>query len=149
MPNTYLGVAGGYTRSDVNEHGTSTGSVDTMRLNAYGGTLAGASLVTGTLGYAHDWIGTERPITGTGVANENHSGDEFSAAGQWALPLHLDALTITPRAGLQFLHLSEHGFAETGATGFDLSSGSLSTNSLQPYVAVAAAEASPPLPAPC
>jgi uncharacterized protein with beta-barrel porin domain len=43
---------------------------------------------------------------------------------------------VTPKAGLQFLHLSEGGFAETGASGFDLSSGPRGTDSLQPYIGV-------------
>jgi outer membrane autotransporter protein len=140
LPDTYLGLAGGYTHADIDEHSTSTGAVDTARVNVYGGTLWGASLLTATAGYAHDWIGTERPVAMIGVASESHGGDEASAAAQWALPIHLDALTITPKAGLQFLHLSEGGFAETGADGFDLSSGSRDTNSLQPYVGVAAAQ---------
>jgi fibronectin-binding autotransporter adhesin len=75
-----------------------------------------------------------------GVASESHGGDEATAAAQWALPLHAGALTVTPKAGLQFLHLAEAGFVESGAGGFDLSSGARSTDSLQPYVAVSAAE---------
>jgi outer membrane autotransporter protein len=140
QPNLALGLAGGYTRSDIAEHGTSTGAVDTLRFNAYGGTLWNGALVTATAGYAHDWIGTDRPITGIGIAAESHGGDEVTAAAQWALPLQADAFTVTPKAGLQFLHLLEAGFAETGGGAFDLSSGSRDTDSLQPYLGVAVAE---------
>jgi fibronectin-binding autotransporter adhesin len=57
----------------------------------YGGRLWGPALVTATFGYAHDWIGTDRPVPMIGTAVENHGGDEVSAAAQWALPLHVEA----------------------------------------------------------
>jgi fibronectin-binding autotransporter adhesin len=38
------------------------------------------------------------------------------------------------------VHLSENSFAETGGSGFDLSSGSHGTNSAQPYIGAAVAQ---------
>jgi outer membrane autotransporter protein len=145
-PNIYLGVAGGYLHSTVDERGTgSTGRADTARFAVYGGAVLGPSLLTGTAGYAHDSIDSSRPFAGIGTATESHSGNEATAAGQWSLPLQIQGLdqgvaTLTPKAGLQFLHLSENGFSETGASGFNLSSSGRGTDSLQPFIAVSIAQ---------
>jgi outer membrane autotransporter protein len=61
-------------------------------------------------------------------------GEEFSATGLYG------PATVTPKLGLQFLHLSEGRFAEAAAAGFSLSAGGQATNSLQPYVGLAASE---------
>ena len=63
----------------------------------------------------------------TGTATESHGGNEATAAAQWSRPLQLGGFggglaSLTPKAGLQFVHLSEGGFAEGGAGGFNLSS---------------------------
>jgi fibronectin-binding autotransporter adhesin len=104
----------------------------------------GASLLTGTLGYAHDWIASTRGLAGIGAARQSHGGDEITWAGQWSRPIAVAGIAgpavVTPKLGLQFLHLFEGGFAETGADGFNLSSGGHGINSVQPYVALAAAE---------
>ena len=52
----------------------------------------------------------------------------------------VNGATVTPKAGVPFLHLHESAFGETGANGLDLSSGARSTDSLQPYVAVSVAQ---------
>jgi fibronectin-binding autotransporter adhesin len=145
-PDIYLGVAGGYLHSTVDERGTgSTGGADTARFAVYGGAVLGPSLLTGAAGYAHDSIDSSRPFAGIGTATESHSGNEATAAGQWSLPLPMQGLdqgvaTLTPKAGLQFLHLSENGFSETGASGFNLSSSGRGTDSLQPFIAVSVAQ---------
>jgi fibronectin-binding autotransporter adhesin len=83
-----------------------------------------------------------RAPTGIGTASENHAGNEATAAGQWSLPREIDgigdgAAMLTPRLGVQYLHLSEAGFSDAGADGFDLSAGGHGTDSLQPYVGAA------------
>jgi fibronectin-binding autotransporter adhesin len=52
----------------------------------------------------------------------------------------VNGATVTPKAGVPFLHLHESAFSETGANGLDLSSGARSTDSLQPYVALSVAQ---------
>jgi fibronectin-binding autotransporter adhesin len=65
---------------------------------------------------------------------------------QWSLPLTIRGwgdggiATLTPKAGVQYLHLSENSFAETGGGGFAVSSGSRGTDSLQPYIGAALAQ---------
>ncbi len=104
--------------------------------------LLGPSLLSGTAGYAHDWLNSQRGITGVGTASESHGADEATAAAQWSLPQPIRGLsggvaTLTSKLGLQFVHLSEAGFADMGASGFDLSAGGHGTDSLQPYVGAA------------
>jgi len=135
-----------YLHSNVDERNTgSSGLADTARLAVYGGAFVGPSLLTGTAGWAHDRIETDRPFAGVGTANENHNGNEATVAGQWSLPLQVSGFgqgvaTLTPKTGVQYLHLDENAFNETGAAGFDLSSGGHSTDSLQPFVAISASQ---------
>ncbi|RAJ90952.1 autotransporter outer membrane beta-barrel domain-containing protein, partial [Paraburkholderia caballeronis] len=136
--NAYLGVAGGYLNSSVDEHSTSSGSIESARISLYGGVVLGPSLFTATAGYAHDWMRTERGIAGIGTARESHGGDEATFAGQWSMPLAIPGLaggsaTLTPKVGIQYVHLSEGGFTDTGAGGFDLGADSRSADSFQPY----------------
>jgi fibronectin-binding autotransporter adhesin len=138
-------IAGGYLRSTVDEHSTANGALDTARLALYGGTWWEGNLLTATAGYAHDSFSTSRSLTGIGTATENHGGNEATVAAQWSRPLQLQGFagglaTVTPKTGVQFLHLSEGGFDEIGARGFDLNSGGRGTDSVQPYIAVAAAQ---------
>jgi fibronectin-binding autotransporter adhesin len=145
MDNAYLGLAGGYQHTDTNEHSTSDGKEDSARFAVYGGVSAGPSLFTGTAGYAHDWLDTTRRIAGIGKAGESHGGDEATVAGQWSLPVPISgfggsAATLTPKAGFQYVHLSEDGFADAGARGFDLHSGDRDTDSFQPFAGVSAAQ---------
>ena len=143
--NVYLGLAGGYLHSAVDEFSTgASGAADTGRVAVYGGALLGPSLLTATAGYAHDWITTSRGVA-LGTARQGHGANEATAAAQWSLPLRVEGLarglaTLTPKVGAQFLHLDENSFAETGAAGFDLAAPGHATDSLQPYVQLALAQ---------
>jgi fibronectin-binding autotransporter adhesin len=145
LPNVYLGVAGGYLHSNIDEHSTSNGSEGSARLNVYSGLIAGPSLFSATAGYANDRFVTNRGFTGIGTANESHNGNEATAAAQWSLPLPIPGYgggvaTLTPKAGIQYLHLSEDTFNETGAGGLDLGNSGHGTDSLQPYVGAAVSQ---------
>lgn len=139
-PTVFVGIAGSYVHSDVNDRSSGTGGIDNGRVMAYGGGLLGSAIWSATAGYAHDWIDTSRPILGIGTAQESHGGDEVTAGTQFGLPLPVGQALVTPKAGLEFLHLGESSFAETGAGGFDLTSPSRTTDSLRPFVALAAAQ---------
>jgi fibronectin-binding autotransporter adhesin len=144
-PNVYLGLAGGYLHSDIDEHSTSSGTESSARIAAYGGMLVGANLFTVTAGYAHDTFDTSRGFSGVGNATESHGGNEATAAGQWSLPLQIGGYgggtaTLTPKAGLQFVHLAENALTETGASGLDLAAGGHDTDSVQPYIGASLAQ---------
>ena len=102
-PDLYLGLAGGYLHSDVDEHSTSSGTLDSARVAAYGGGWWGANLFTGTAGYAHDWIASTRGLAGIGNARQSHGGDEVTLAGQWSLPTPVAGIAgsavVTPKLG--------------------------------------------------
>jgi outer membrane autotransporter protein len=137
--NIYLGIAVSYLHSNIDEHSTSRGSGSSARLALYGGTSVGPSLLTATVGYARDGFDTVRGIAGIGTAIEDHAGYETSAGTQWSLPLSFPAFgngsaTFTPEAGLQFVHVMEDGFGETGGDDFNLSASGRGTDSFQPYL---------------
>jgi fibronectin-binding autotransporter adhesin len=144
LPGLIVGIAGGYTHSDVNEHAPASSAADTGRIMAYGGGLLGEAVWAATAGYAHDWISSDRSITGVGTARESHGGNEVTAADQIALPIAIQGFagnaTLAPKTGARVLHLSEEGFAEAGAGGFNLSAAGRSTTSVQPFVGIDVSE---------
>jgi fibronectin-binding autotransporter adhesin len=139
-PGIYAGVAGGYAHSDVNEHSTSSGTIDNGRIMLYGGGLVGSAVWSATAGYAHDSINTSRGIIGLGTATESHGANEVTAGVQLAQPFHYYGVTLTPKAGVQFVRVYQGGFAETGALGFNLSASGQPTDSIQPFIGLSAAE---------
>jgi fibronectin-binding autotransporter adhesin len=83
-------------------------------------------------------MNTTRGLEGAGAASESHGGDEATFAGQWSMPLLIPGFaggsaTLTPKAGVQYVHLSEGAFAENGAGNFDLSANGGDADSFQPY----------------
>jgi len=143
MSDFALGFAAGYQHSDVDEH-LASGTVDTGRVAVYGGGWWGPNLLTGTAGYGYDKISTARSLLDIGTGTEGHNGHELSVAGQWSVPMPVPGIwgvaMLTPKLGIQYLHLHETAFHETGADAFGLSARTNDTDSLQPFAGVAAAE---------
>ncbi|ETN82860.1 outer membrane insertion signal domain protein [Necator americanus] len=88
---------------------------------------------------------TTRGIEGVGNASETHGGDEATFAAQWSMPLTISGLaggsaTLTPKAGIQYVHLSEGAFTDTGAGAFNLSADGRSADSFQPYFGFAVSQ---------
>jgi fibronectin-binding autotransporter adhesin len=135
-PGLFAGVAGGYTHSNLQQTATS-GAIDTGRLFAYGGGRLGRAYWGAAAGYAHDWIATDRQVSGIGTASEDHGANEVSFGGEAGLPVRLGDAVVTPRAGANFLHVEEESFVETGAGGANLSGTSGSMNSVQPFIGMA------------
>jgi len=137
-PRVIAGLAAGYTRSNVNEHSTSSGDIDTARVMTYGGGTAGSGLWSATVGYAHDSISTQRGLPGIGKEQASYDGNELTLGAQWSQPLYFGDTTVVPQIGARFLRLFEGGFAETGASGFNLLGQSNSATSLQPFIGATA-----------
>ncbi|CAD6562021.1 hypothetical protein LMG27952_07658 [Paraburkholderia hiiakae] len=130
-----LGIAGGYTHSDLDEQTTGdSGTIDSLRAALYVSRWLGPVGVSGTAGYGVDFLSQKRPFEGVGTAEGDHMGQEFTAAAQASLPLALGGFTLTPRVGLRFAYFHANGFGESGAAGQDLSVGTDNVRSLQPYV---------------
>jgi hypothetical protein len=128
---TTFGAGGKAITATIN-HGTGNLTVTAL------GTITTSGLGTDRFGNTASGIG----------ATEGHGGDEATVAAQWCRPLQVQGWAdaaggiadLTPKLGVQYLHLSEGAFAETGASGCSLSSGSRGTDSLQPYLGVALAQ---------
>ncbi|HZB90496.1 MAG TPA: autotransporter domain-containing protein, partial [Stellaceae bacterium] len=135
------GAAVGYSHTDIGQGGNS-GSLNTPRLMLYASYGAGRWAFDATIGYAYDSISATRPIASLGeTASSSHDGQEATGALQATRRFVLDGVSLLPAAGLQYAHLSEGGYSENGASGFDLDVASRNADSLRPFVGVSAATA--------
>jgi len=129
-----LGVAGGYTHTDLDEQVTGdSGATDTLRAALYASRWLGPLSVSGTLGYGLDFLSQKRPFAGIGTAEGDHMGQEFTTGAQAALPLTLGSVVLTPRVGLRYAYFHADSFGESGAAAQNLDVGPDNLHSLQPY----------------
>ncbi|WP_297356018.1 autotransporter domain-containing protein [Paraburkholderia sp.] len=129
-----LGVAGGYTHTDLDEQVTGdSGATDTLRAALYASRWLGPLSVSGTLGYGLDFLSQKRPFAGIGTAEGDHMGQEFTTGAQAALPLTLGSVVLTPRVGLRYAYFHADSFGESGAAAQNLDVGPDNPHSLQPY----------------
>jgi uncharacterized protein with beta-barrel porin domain len=99
-------------------------------------------VLDGIAGFAYDSIHTTRPITALGTsAVESHSATEENFALQAGYVMPWQGLTLVPRVGVQYVHLSEDGYHETGASGFNLNGSSRTLDSFQPVLSFTALKA--------
>lgn len=131
------GIAFGFDQTYIDEDNGNSGHVSTPRVALYGTYETGPLAFDATLGYAHHLIDTRRLVTATAqTAEADHGGDEIAAAVQASYRIEAGDVTITPRAGAMYTHLSEESFVESGAPGFNLTVASRNTESLRPFVGV-------------
>jgi len=134
LGNYTLGVAGGYTHTDLDEQVTGdSGATDTLRAALYASRWLGPLSVSGTLGYGLDFLSQKRPFAGIGTAEGDHMGQEFTTGAQAALSLTLGSVVLTPRVGLRYAYFHADSFGESGAAAQNLDVGSDNLHSLQPY----------------
>ena len=117
-----------------------SGSLDTPRLALYGRYAMGRSALDATLGYAHDFIDAKRLVATAETASSSHGGDEATAALAASRRYDVSGVTLIPSAGLDYVHLAEAGFAESGSPGFDLTVSHRNADSLRPFLAAGAAK---------
>jgi len=141
-PNLRMGIAGGYGHTDLSTRDGERGSLDTPRVAAYASTgIAGVSL-DALAGYGYDVIHAQRPVTAIGaVASSHHNGQEANAALQASMPFAFGNVVVQPAAGVNYTHLFENTFTETGATGFNLTSPTHDSDSLRPFISASASQA--------
>ena len=133
--NLTMGVAGGYTRTNLSEDGGSSGAINTTRFALYGSYAFGVWALDASLGYAYDRFSNSRLIASVGeVASSSHDGHELDSALQMSRRFALGGLTVLPEAGLQYVHLYERGFDEAGAPEFNLMVASRNSDSVRPFV---------------
>ncbi|VVE77107.1 autotransporter [Pandoraea captiosa] len=132
-----VGVASGYTHSDLSELSTAnSGTTDNLRLAMYASRDVGAINIAGTIGYGIDFLSQKRPFEGVGTAQGDHIGQEFTAAAQASVSIGVGRFVLTPRAGLRYAYFHANGFSESGAQGQNLRVGTDNVRSLQPFVGV-------------
>jgi outer membrane autotransporter protein len=135
-----IGVAAGYSRTFLNQNDGTGGTMDTPRAIFYASYKPAATINVDTLvGVAYDRIDTNRPVPALGTAAvEGHNGYEENVAFQAGYTLAAGDWTLVPRVGAQYVHFAQTAYTESGASGFDLSSPSIHTDSFQPVLSATA-----------
>lgn len=136
---TMLGVAVGYSHTNLSEDAGSSGTLDTPRLMLYGSYRVRALAFDATLGYAYDRLHATRPIAVAGEsATSTHDGHEAIGAVQATRRIAFGRLTLLPVVGLQYARLFDGSFSETGSPGFDLSVPSRDAESMRYFLGTSA-----------
>ncbi len=136
---TTLGIAAGYSHTNLSASDGESGTLDTPRLMLYASYAPEPWVFDGVVGYAYDRIGATRPIAAVGqTATSTNDGQEVGGAAQASYRVDLAGMTIMPTAGLQYIHLFEAGFTESGAPGFDLMVANRNSDSLRPFIGASA-----------
>ena len=135
--NWTVGVAGGYSHSDVTESDSNAkAKIDTLRVAGYGGRPLGPVNLAATLGYAYDFLSSTRPFSTLGSAKGTSHGQELHAGLQGSLPLPAGPVVVTPRLGLRYQYFNGSSFTENGPTSQNLTVNAKDLSSLQPYAGV-------------
>jgi fibronectin-binding autotransporter adhesin len=109
-----LGAAVSYARGNVNALTANLG-MDSYQLSGYGKWQRGGNYLKGTVTGGFHQTDSRRTVFENSAAADYDSttaGTALEAGRHIALP---EAATLTPYAGLQYLHLNRDGFSETGS----------------------------------
>ena len=135
--NMLVGIGGGYEYTVI-AAGSSTASIETARVFAYGNVDLAPVVISGALGYAHDWFDTTRNnadgILGGDGAKQSHQASEYSAGIQAAMPVRIGPVELRPKAGLQYAFIDEDSFDEDGAEPLNLHGDKNRHSSLRSFI---------------
>ena len=116
--NWRLGVATGGGRTDARvDARTSSGTIDTFHLAAYGGGQIGDILLRSGAAYSHHDISTTRTIAFPGFADTataNYNASTSQVFGEAAYRLHASWLNAEAFADLAHVRVRSDGFTESG-----------------------------------
>ncbi|HXE30143.1 MAG TPA: autotransporter domain-containing protein, partial [Stellaceae bacterium] len=139
-PNLTAGIAAGYSHTNLSQHDSENGTLDTPRIAAYGSYAMGPWAFDATVGYAYDHVSEKRPLAGIGTASSSHDAHEATGAAQASYRFDYAGFAIMPNAGLAYVHLFDGGLTESGTPGFNLDVMHRNSDSLRPFIGVSASE---------
>jgi len=120
--------------SDIDiEDGKGEGSVRGIGLSAYGSYFGEHAYIEAALSCADQRYMNERDVVVGSIqrtANSHHDGDLFSAFVGGGYDLRVKDWAVAPFGSLQYIHLEEDSFEETGAGSVNLSVDGRETESL-------------------
>lgn len=145
-----VGAAFGYARSSFSTDGLSgSATADSYQVALYANTGAADPLatglgLTGTIGYARHLHDTTRDIGFGGLSREatanyhaeSYGGEMIASYGFTAPGSGAGQLTLSPFAGVRYLHGRNDAFTESGAGTLNLSSAAFSTDHLNTKLGV-------------
>ena len=138
VPNLTAGIAAGYSHTNLSQHDSESGTLDTPRVALYGSYTMGLWAFDATIGYAYDRISEKRPLTGVGVASSSHDAHEATGAAQAIYHFDYAGFSVMPNAGFTYVRLFDGGLSESGANGFDLGVSHNDADSLRPFIGASA-----------
>ena len=114
-----VGAALGYAKTDVmlNDYRDGDGAdIETVQLTGYFGRNYKSWYVNGMVTYAHQEYSTHRDTGLWGVATGDFNGSLFGARVLAGMPLTVrDNITVSPFGGVEFNHIEQRGYTESGA----------------------------------
>lgn len=119
--NTIVGIAGGYAGSQVR----TDSRLQSSEINSFQGALYATRVVEdryafGILSYSGDDYNTTRMLPANLTARGDYDGYQISTYAEAGLLRRWGAWQWQPSLGVQYIHLRQNGFTETGAGGAGL-----------------------------
>lgn len=128
--NTIVGVAGGYAGSQVRtDSQAQSANVSSLQAGLYATRVVDNRYTYGILGYSHEAYDTTRLLPTSLTARGDYDGYQLSSYVESGLMHRWGAWDIQPSVGLQYIHLSQNAFTESGAGGAGLTVGGSGTDS--------------------
>jgi outer membrane autotransporter protein len=143
-PEMLVGLAVGYSHDDASVGGPgASGKVDAIQFGGYGGYVNGPWHLDGIFSYGFLQTDTKRFINVGSIQQEadgKYDGGVFSLSTEGGYAFKFDWLTIEPTVGLNYAHLSQDSFSETGmasdGNNYGLSVNSVDMDSLRSVLGV-------------
>jgi len=133
-PKLLIGLGLGYSHDYAEVGGPgANGKVDALQIAGYGGYVSGPWHLDGILSYGFLQTDTKRFINVGSISQEadgKYDGGVLSVSAEGGYAYQLDWLTVEPTIGLDYAHLSQDRFNETGTTDFDGNNYGLKVNSV-------------------
>ena len=118
-PQMLIGLGVGYSHNDADVGGPgANGKVDAIQFAGYGGYVNGPWHMDGILSYGFLHTDTKRFINVGPIYQEadgKYDGGVLSLSGEGGYAFVFDWLTVEPTIGLDYAHLWQDSFSETGA----------------------------------